>query len=92
MSLAKEVTENIDNLNEEDERSHAKVKLRGEDYDVNIMDSSHFRMKGKGDTKWGSPYHVGQMHDEVKDQLKHQGLFHGNFLRDDVWYPPTRKG
>ncbi len=55
-----------------------KVTLRGGEYEVSRIDSTHFGMRPAGelwaDANFGPnnwvPYHIGQCHDEIKEEVR----------------------
>lgn len=54
-------------------------------FEVQIMDSTHLRMRFKDTGEWGTPYHINQILSdpkatEIVDQLKEQGHIQDNFL------------
>lgn len=61
------------------------VTVRGVEYDLEIMDSSHARMKPTGPQEaWGTPLHVMQLPDGVFEQLESKGLTRNNFLKENT--------
>jgi hypothetical protein len=62
------------------------VTLNGDTYELEIMDSTHVKMRFAGSDKWGIPLHIGQLQPEVMDQLKAKGLADkGNgFLKENT--------
>jgi hypothetical protein len=60
------------------------VTSRGVEYELEIMDSSHAKMKQVGTDRWGTPLHVAQLDSEIMGQLKAKGLVSGNFLKENA--------
>jgi len=64
-------------------RNPITVALEGTNYEVEIMDSSHLKMRPVGSDRWGIPLHVLQVPHEVMAQLKEGGRVRGTFLREN---------
>ena len=57
-----------------------KVKFRGDDYEVKIIDGTHLYLKPASSSSWGIADHFGQVPEEVIDQLRDKGIVQGNFF------------
>jgi hypothetical protein len=64
------------------------VTINGAEYNVKIMDCTHINMKPVDAESWGIPQHIGQVRDEVIEQLKAQGkIKNGCFVTGDEKEP-----
>jgi hypothetical protein len=61
----------------------ATVNLGASDYEVEIIDGTHLKMRPVGGKNWGIPMHFNQVNDEVIDQLKEKGLARDRFFNEE---------
>jgi len=60
------------------------IVLHGDAYELEIMDSSHAKMRLSGTDKWGILQHVAQLPQGVMAQLEAMGRANGNFLNENT--------
>ena len=53
------------------------------EFEIEIIDGTHLKMKMTGTNKWASALHIKQVSDEMIKQLKSKGLIKGNFFKSD---------
>jgi hypothetical protein len=61
------------------------VHLWEDEYEIEIIDSTHAKMRLKGTERWGTPLHFAQIRSEVISDLKKQGAIEdrGRFFKDE---------
>ncbi len=57
------------------------VTVFNNQYEVEIIDSTHLRYRYVELTQWASPLHFCQVSDEMMNQLKELGMVEGNFFK-----------
>ena len=45
------------------------IALHGTQYEVEIMDTTHCRLREVGSERWGTAYHIAQLYPDTETQL-----------------------